>query len=129
MSQENVEIVRRSMEAFPHDEEAWLSAADPGIVWHPIEEAHTPSRGHVAAVGVRRRWLENWEAFQIDVEEMKDSADSVVACLHLTGQGKRSGVEVDLRVWVHYKLRDGKVVYVYEYADRDAALEAAGISG
>ena len=59
---------------------------------------------------------------------MKDHADSVVACLHLTGRGKMSGVEVDLRVYMHYKLRDGKIVYLYEYADRDEALEAAGLS-
>ena len=128
MSQENVEIVRRSIEAFQHDEEAWLSTADPAIVWHPIEEAHTPSRGHEAAIGVRRRWLESWEGHQIDVEEMEDGADSVVACLHVTGRGKRSGVEVDLRLYIHFKLRDGKIVYAYEYADRAEALEAAGLS-
>jgi hypothetical protein len=29
---------------------------------------------------------------------------------------------------VHFKLRDGKVVYVYEYANRAEALEAAGLS-
>ena len=61
------------------------------------------------------------------VEEMKDGADSVVACLHLTGRGKMSGVEVDLRVYMHYRLRDGKIVSVYEYEDRGEALEAAGL--
>jgi ketosteroid isomerase-like protein len=128
MSQENVEIVRRSIEAFQHYEEAWLSMSDPAIVWHPIEEGHIPSRGHEAAIGVRRRWLESWESFQIDVEEMRDGADSVVACLHLTGRGKASGVEVDLRIYMHFKLREGKVVYLYEYAGRSEALEAAGLS-
>jgi ketosteroid isomerase-like protein len=127
MSQENVEVVLRSIEAFEHDEEAWLSTADPSIEWHPIEEGHIPSRGHEAAVGVRRRWLENWESHRIDVEEMKDSADSVVARLHLSGRGKRSGVEADLRIYMHFKLRGGKIVYIYEYADRGEALEAAGL--
>ena len=127
MSQENVEIVRRSIEAFQHDEEAWLSTSDPAFEWHPIEEGHIPSRGHEAAIGVRRRWLESWESFQIDVEEMRDGTDSVVACLHLTGRGKASGVQVDLRIYIHFKLRDGKIVYVYEYADRSEALEAAGL--
>ena len=128
MSQENVEIVRRSIEAFQHDEEAWLSTSDPAFEWHPIEEGHIPSRGHEAAIGVRRRWLEGWEGLQIDVEETEDRADSVVACVHLTGRGKRSGVEVDLRFYGHFKLRDGKIVYVYEYAERGEALEAAGLA-
>ena len=129
MSEENVEIVRRAIEAFQHDdEEAMLSTVHPGIEWYPIEEGHSLSRGHEAAMRVRRSWLENWEGHQMDVEEMKDGADSVVACLHLTGRGKMSGVEVDLRVYMHYKLRDGKIVYVYEYAERGEALEAAGLS-
>jgi ketosteroid isomerase-like protein len=127
MSEENVEIVRRSLETFGHDEEAWLSTADPAVEWYPIEEGHSLSRGHEAAIRVRRSWLENWEGHQMDVEELKDGPDSVVACLHLTGRGKMSGVEVDLRVYMHYKLRDGKIVYVYEYDDRGEALEAAGL--
>src|SRR5215211_3975634 len=116
MSRENIEVVVRCIEAFEGDEEAWLSTADPDFVWHPIEEGHIQSRGHEAAVGVRRRWLENWEGHQIDLEEVRDGADSVVACLHLTGRGKGSGVEVDLRIYMHFKLRDGKIVYLYEYA-------------
>ena len=64
----------------------------------------------------------------MDVEEIKDGADGVVACLHLTGRGKMSGVEVDLRVYSHIKLSGGKMIYVYEYADRAEALEAAQIS-
>jgi ketosteroid isomerase-like protein len=127
MSQENVEVVLRSIEAFEHDEKAMLSTLDPAVEWYPIEDGHILSRGHEAAAGVRRRWLESWKGHQIDLEEMEDGGDSVVACLHLTGRGKGSGVEVDLRVYQHFKLRDGKIVYLYEYADRGEALEAAGL--
>jgi hypothetical protein len=28
---------------------------------------------------------------------------------------------------MHWKLRDGKMVYLYEYANRHEALEAAGL--
>ena len=128
MSQENVAVVLRSIEAYVDDEEAFLSTLDPGVEWYPIGEGHIPSRGHEAALRVRRSWLENWEGHQIDVEEMKDGADGIVACVHLTGRGVRSGVEVDLRVYQHFKVRDGKVVYVFEHEDKAAALEAAGLS-
>ena len=127
VSQENVAVVLRCIQAFEHDEEAWLRTVDPAVEWYPIEERHSLSLGHEAACRVRRSWLENWEGYQADVEEVKDSADSVVTCVHLAGQGKVSGAEVDLRIYMHYKLRDGKIVYIYEYAERGEALEAAGL--
>jgi hypothetical protein len=71
MSQENVAVVLQNLEAFEHDVEAWLSTADPTLEWYPIEEGHSLSRGHEAAIRVRRSWLENWEGYQVDVEEMK----------------------------------------------------------
>jgi ketosteroid isomerase-like protein len=46
MSQENVEIVRRSVEAFGgDDEEAFLQTLDPDLVWYPIEDGpHSGAR-------------------------------------------------------------------------------------
>jgi ketosteroid isomerase-like protein len=128
MSEENVEIIQRSIAAFEDDEELWLSALDPSHVWYPLEEGNVPSHGLDAARDIRKRWLETWQSHRIAVEEILDHGDSVVACLHLTGTGKESGVEVDLHLYMHWKLRDGKMVYLYEYADRDEALEAAGLS-
>jgi ketosteroid isomerase-like protein len=128
MSEENVEIVRRSIAAFQDDEETWLATIDPSHVWYPLEEGNIPAHGIDAARAIRERWLESWESHRIEVEEILDGGDSVVGCLHLTGTGKGSGVEVDLRFYMHWKLRDGKMVYLYEYANRREALEAAGLS-
>ncbi len=128
MSRENVEIVLRSIEGFEKDEEAMLSTLDPAAEWYPIEDGNIRRVGHEAAIAVRRRWHESWDGHQVDLEEIKDGGDSVVVGLHLTGTGKGSGVEADLRVYQHFRLRDGKIVYLYEYLDRDEALEAAGLS-
>jgi ketosteroid isomerase-like protein len=49
--------------------------------------------------------------------------------VHLTGRGKTSGAKVDVRVHFHLKVRDGKIVYVYEHLDKAEALEAAGLVG
>jgi ketosteroid isomerase-like protein len=129
MSRENVEVVQGSIAAFEDDEETWLAAIDPEHVWYPLEEGNIPSHGRDAALAIRKRWLESWGSHQIAVEEILDGGDSVVGCLHLTGTGKASGLEVDLRFYMHWKLRDGKIVYLYEYADRNEALKAAGLSG
>jgi hypothetical protein len=35
---------------------------------------------------------------------------------------------VDIRFYAHFKLQDDKVVYIYDHADRAAALDAVGLS-
>lgn len=50
------------------------------------------------------------------------------ATAHLIGRGRGSGVEVGVRLYGHLRVRDGKVVYVYEHEDRGDALKAAGLS-
>jgi ketosteroid isomerase-like protein len=43
------------------------------------------------------------------------------------GRGRVSGVEVDVHLHMHFKVRDGKIIYVFEYEDQAAALKAAGL--
>ena len=91
MSQENVEVVRRCLETFETDEDAWLQTIDPELEWYPIEDGHIRRVGHEAAVGVRRRWLESWDDHRVDVEEVKEGGESVVVGQHISGRGKGSG--------------------------------------
>jgi len=120
--------VRRWLEAFEEDEEAWLQTLDHGIEWYPLEEGHIPSRGLDGARGIRKRWLETWESHSGEVEGLKGDGESVLATVHLRGRGKGSGVDVDLRFYFHFKLLSNRIVYVFEYQDRAAAFEAAGLS-
>ena len=102
MSQENVEIVRRSVEAFGgDDEEAFLQTLDPDLVWYPIEDGHTPARGIDGAKGIRQRWLDTWGQHSIALEDLRGAGENVVGTLQLSGRGKGSGVEVNLRVHPH----------------------------
>ena len=128
MSQENVEVVRQAFEAFQDDEETWLQFLDPDLVWYPIEDAHTPARGIDGAKGVRQRWLDTWEEHSIAVEDLRVAGENVVCTVHISGRGRGSGVGVNLRVYSHWKVRDGRIVYAFEYPDRASALEAAGLS-
>jgi ketosteroid isomerase-like protein len=127
MSESALEIVRRSGEAFEPDVDAWLATLDPGFEWFPLEEGNMRSEGHEAALRIRERWLESWESHEIEVEELMDGGDDVVGVLHLRGRGRASGAEVDMHFFMHWKVRDGKIVYLYEHADRGEALRAAGI--
>ena len=61
------------------------------------------------------------------MDEVAAEGDSVVLAVHIAGRGKTSGAEVDVRFYPHFKLRDDKVVYIYDYADRAEALAAGGL--
>ncbi|MDQ3646364.1 MAG: hypothetical protein M3345_05435, partial [Actinomycetota bacterium] len=58
--------------------------------------------------------------------EGKDE-DVVVAVGLLRGEGRASGVLVEQRVGMVYKLRSGKIRYCRAYRESREALEAAGL--
>jgi ketosteroid isomerase-like protein len=127
VSQENVEIVRRFIWAFENDLDTFRELTHPAIEWAPVEDNHTPSHGIERAVRIRNRWLEAWDEHRIEVEETLDAGDDVVAAMHLTARGRGSGVEVELRIYPHVKVREAKVVYIFEFEDRAEALKAVGL--
>jgi ketosteroid isomerase-like protein len=128
MSQENVEVVRRWLWAFENDADAFRDALHPEIEWCPFEESHTPSYGVEGAMRIRKQWLDTWDEHRVDLEDVTEEGENVVVSLHVTARGQASGVEVDVRLHGHFKVREGKVVYLFEHVERAAALEAAGLA-
>jgi ketosteroid isomerase-like protein len=135
MSQENVELLRRTTEAFNRgDVEGALALIDP-----PPEFELVPSGVPIVGVGdvsgVQRgteawRDLGLWAEFddpRFEVHEFIDAADRVFAWATLRGRGKQSGVETSWDVWAVWTVRDGRFVRWETFADRDAALDAAGL--
>ena len=105
-----------------------IDLLDPDLEWAPVEESHTPSRGHEGARRLREGWLDNWEEHQLDVEEVLDKGDQVVVAMRLRGRGKLSGVEVELVQYSQFTVRNRRITHIYEHAARAEALEAAGLS-
>jgi SnoaL-like protein len=128
MSQENLEIVRRWLSAFDNDTDTFRRLTHPEIEWMPFEDNHAPSNGLDGAVRIRDAWINSWAEHRINVEEMVDGGDDVFGSALLTGRGKASGVAVEVRLYGHFKVRDGAVVYLFEHQDRTAALKAAGLA-
>ncbi|HWG07897.1 MAG TPA: nuclear transport factor 2 family protein [Solirubrobacteraceae bacterium] len=132
MSQENVELVRRTWTAFAAGgldalEEFW----DEEIDWRAMEGA-PDDVGEIRGRQAMRRYLQDWvdtfDGITTTPTELIDLGDDrVVALLHVTGRARLSGIETELRYAVVYTLRDGKVVRGREYGDRQEALEAAGV--
>jgi ketosteroid isomerase-like protein len=127
MSRENVELVRRWFWAFGDDIDAFRDTLHPEIEWRPFEDNHTPSYGVDGAMRIRNNWIESWDEHRVDLEELTEEGDSVVATAHVMARGKASGVEVDVRLYMQFRLREGKVVYLFEHENRADALEAVGL--
>jgi ketosteroid isomerase-like protein len=98
-------------------------------MWFPFEDNHTPSHGVEGAIRIRNHWLDSWDEMQAEVEEVVGDSESVIATVHIVALGKASGVQVDVRLYFHFKVRDDKIVYIYEHQDRAEALEAVGLRG
>ena len=126
MSQENVEVVRRCLWALENDTDAFRNTLSPEIEWFPIEENQRRLSGVEAVMRNMNEWLDTWDEHRIDLEEVIEQGDSVVASIHITARGKASGVETDVRFYAQFKVRDHRIVYVYDHTDRASAFEAAG---
>src|SRR3977135_3101510 len=117
MSHENVELVRRYLWAFEHDDALFDEITHPQIEWGPFEDNHTVHRGLDGARGIKAGWFDAWVEHHMEIEELIDGGDDVVASLRVTARGRASGVEVDVRLYPHMKVRDGRVSYVFEHGD------------
>ena len=93
-----------------------------------IDENRGRLYGIEAALRDRNEWLDTWDEHRFELDEIFAEGDSVVVSVHITARGKMSGAVVDVRFYAQFKLLDDKVVYIYDHADRAAALEAVGLS-
>jgi ketosteroid isomerase-like protein len=142
MSEENVERVRWGYEAWNRrDFDQGIEFLDPEIEWRPASVAGETSTEDFARLpgvdavyhgheGVRRfmeTFIEPWEQVTVDVEELRDSGDCVVAFIRFRAVA-RNGLKVDMPNVHVFTFRGSKVVRFEAFADRAEALEAAGLS-
>ena len=132
MSQENVERLRlgyrhvaRTGQMIPAE------FAQPDFIWDT-----TTFRGVVLierCIGVDQanqwlaRWTEPFNDWSIEVEEIIDAGDQVVAIVHQRGTARHGGPEVGMRIAQVWTFRDGLAARMEMYADKAEALEAVGL--
>lgn len=81
-------------------------------------------RGRDAVREFLERFLESWQEFHQEIEEVVVEGDRMALMIHLTARGRGSGAEVDARYAHVWTLNDGEGVRVDAYEDRAAALRA-----
>jgi ketosteroid isomerase-like protein len=131
VSQDNVEFVRRGLEAFNRGE--WDEVFDhwfhPEIEWSdpPGFPGAGVHRGRAAVEARFQELAEMLEGFRVEPEQFLDAGDDVVAFVRTGGRGRTSGIDVSRPVAWTMTVRDGLVVKVVGYEERAAALAAAGL--
>jgi ketosteroid isomerase-like protein len=135
MPRDNVEIVRRVIEAHDRGDFAAVFAAyHPRIEWHiarvmaPVGDFEPIYHGHEGIRAFWRQWFAAWEIASFEYEDFIEVGDSVVTILSQRMRGRRSGVELD---WTSYAqvwtVQEGKIVRVEFFPTRGEAIEAVGL--
>ena len=132
MSQENVEIVRRSWEAWSRgDLGSVLESYDPEIEWDMSSYLGWPEaqlyRGHKAVHAFFEQWLGAWESYEAEVKELIDAGDRVVSLGWQRGRFGGSEAAVEMQYAQVFTLGEGKIVRVQVHSDPAKALEDAGL--
>ena len=74
-------------------------------------------------------WLEPWENYRTEIEDVLDAGDQTVVLVRDYGRRKGSDAEVSQRAAAIWTVHDGKIARADFYTDRDEALEAVRLRG
>lgn len=107
---------------------------DPDIQWRwasPLSgiTGDRTYRGLLEVEAATKDWLEPWESFRIELEDLIDGGADVVALTRHIGRPRGATAEVtalNAEVWT---MRDGKAIAFCGYVDRAEARQAAGLQG
>ena len=124
MSQENVEQLKRGVDAWNRDDfDVWIEHFDPDVEWFALMEMF---RGHAGA-------REAWESFKGDMslairfDEFRDLGESVLALGRMDGTGHTTGLSVGREFATLFTYRDAKIVEVRDFGSHAEGIEAAGL--
>jgi ketosteroid isomerase-like protein len=132
VSEANVEIVRRMLDAFNRGDVAGVVAAfAEGCELHePPETPDTPADGFRGHQGIRE-WMANLRGVGgIEFEPTSLSAVGggvVVAELAARGRGRASGAPFEWRTFAVVRVRGGRIALIRAFLGRDKALASAGL--
>ena len=131
MSEENVEVVRRIYDEYVDRPEAVreLYAPDYETDVTDVAPDFDVIRGFDAALEALRSYMETFEDFYIELEEVIHADEEhVVVEVRDGGRMPGSDSEVQNHRFHVYAFREGKVVRFSSHLDKNPALEAAGLS-
>ena len=131
MSAENVQLIRRLVEAFnDRDLDAMVEHMQPDAELHPLRAQLEGKayRGHDGLREMLADFDQDWEYVQMDARGVHGTRTTRSSCWAASrARGRASGVELDVPMGFVWTLRDGKVVRAKSFSEQADALRAAGL--
>ena len=132
MSQENLEIVRRAMDAYNARElTAYLAEISDSVRFQSrfsaidsvIYNGHADMRRYFANLD------EVWSRYEMQLERMVPEGNQVAALCHLYAVGRDSDIQLEEHPGVVFTIEAGTIVAMDSYSTHADALAAIGLSG
>jgi ketosteroid isomerase-like protein len=129
MSQENVDLNRRVIDAFNRrDLGGYLELTDPDVEFLPYEVKVQGGNLYGGHFGLRTWWEESFAVFpdlRGEISEMHDLGECVLVHGRILGQGAGSGAPIERPMWLVVEWRDKKMVWWSSFESEAEALEVA----
>jgi ketosteroid isomerase-like protein len=135
MSRENVEVVRRLIDAWNRkDTEGMLAliGPEPEYVNSPTAIEPGTRRGTDEVAAVIRGLFESLTDAHYEIDQIYDRGEQVIALGDISRRMPESDARIEDRSLMSYRIRSGKIVRVevlgFGRAEVQTALEAAGLT-
>jgi ketosteroid isomerase-like protein len=133
MNDDPVEVIRELCDALNanDDTERMSRMTHPDVVQYGTRGGIDQGRVVRGRDAVQRYWgeiREAWESLRFEPEQLIERDDVVVAFWRETARSRHSDLEVESQTATVFRLRDGMIVEIRGYLDRDEALRAAGVA-
>lgn len=122
-----LEVAQAVFDAYVRgDQAAMFELIDPDIVstQFPEQVDVRPYHGHEGVVQVMANWIGTWDDYSIELLELREIGDCVVAALHQRGRGRGSGVAMEGDVWFVWRVGGGKLVRWQMFSTEREAIDA-----
>jgi ketosteroid isomerase-like protein len=131
MAQEDMEVVRKAIEARNRDLDEWMAFFDPGVRSSDVLIAvgmRTETQGIDELRSHAEKWEEAFDEFREEIVELVDLGELILAEVRFHGHGEASGARVTASQVDFYRVREGLITeYRSGYRSPQEALEAVGL--
>ena len=139
MSEENIEVVRQSLNRWVEVDEG-LADVDslyefiaPEAVFESRDLPDSFGRGGQVDLDgfleIRATWIESYDDWSYSAEKILDAGgDTVVGTFRQRGKLRGTNDWIDMRYAIVYRLEEGMITGGRLYLNREEGLEAAGLS-